>query len=127
MKALQIALEDPQSEVSEIDLSGSPDPDDPAYNPSFGEENIADGVSEWPDLIASIRRTWFGRWHLKTAFVAHQVRAQYSQDPDLPTKNELGLGFSASGAFKAPWFGERDNIKFRAIVGEGIGLYKVNL
>jgi hypothetical protein len=120
---LQVALEDPQSEVSEIDLSGSPDPDDPGYNPSYGQQQIADGVSEWPDLVASIRRTWFGRWHLKTAFVAHQVRAQYSQEPDLPTKNELGLGFSASGAFKAPWFDERDNIKFQAIVGDGIGHY----
>lgn len=120
---LQVALEDPQSEVSEIDFSGSPDPDDPAYNPGFGQEKISDGVSEWPDLVASIRRTWFGRWHLKTAFVAHQVRAQYSQDPRLPTKNELGLGFSASGAFKAPWFDDRDNIKFQAIVGEGIGHY----
>ncbi len=120
---LQVALEDPQSEVSEIDFAGSPDPDDPAYNPGFGQEEISEGVSEWPDLVASIRRTWFGRWHLKTAFVAHQVRAQYSQDPSLPTRNEMGLGFSASGAFKAPWLDERDNIKFQAIVGDGIGHY----
>lgn len=120
---LQLALEDPDSKVSEIDLSGSPDPGDPDFNADFGEEIDADGVSDWPDFIASIRRTWFGRWHLKTAVVAHQVRAQYSQQPSLPVKDEIGWGFSASGSFKVGWLGERDNIKFQLIYGDGVSRY----
>lgn len=120
---LQVALEDPQSQVSEIDLSGSPDPGDPFFNPGFGEEIESDGVSDLPDLVASIRRTWFGRWHLKTAFVWHQVRAQYSQQPSLPKESEAGWGLSTSGAFKAGWLDDRDNIKFQLIFGDGISHY----
>jgi len=121
---LQVSFEDPTSKVSEIDLTGNPDEDDPSFNPDYGEEIFSNGVSDLPDLVASIRRTWFKRWHLKTAFVARQVRAQYSQSPDLPTEDELGWGFSTSGAFKAGWFGEgRDNVKFQFIFGEGIGRY----
>ncbi len=120
---LQVALEDPQSEVSEIDFRGSADPGDPAFNPDFGREIDSDGVSDLPDLVASIRRTWFGRWHLKTAFVWHQVRAQYSQQPSLPKESEAGWGLSTSGAFKAGWLDERDNIKFQLIFGDGVSHY----
>jgi hypothetical protein len=120
---LQVAFEDPNSQVSEIDFTGSPDDNDPAYNPDFGSEIISNGVSDLPDFIASIRRTWFRRWHLKTAFVAHQVRAQYSQDPGLPVRDEIGWGLSTSGAFKAGWLDSRDNIKFQFIFGDGIGRY----
>ena len=120
---LQVALEDPQSKVSEIDLSGSADPGDPAFNPDFGEETDSNGVSDLPDFVASIRRTWFGRWHLKTAFVLHQVRAQYSQQASLPKEIETGWGLSTSGAFKAGWLDDRDNIKFQLIFGDGISHY----
>ncbi len=120
---LQVALEDPNSQVSEIDLTGSPDEGEPSFNPNFGSEKISNGVSDLPDFVASIRRTWFNRWHLKTAFVAHQVRAQYSQDPRLPVRDEIGWGLSTSGAFKAGWLDDRDNIKFQFIFGDGIGRY----
>jgi len=120
---LQLALEDPESKVSEIDLSGSPDPGDPDFNADFGMEIDADGVSDLPDFVASIRRTWFGRWHIKTAVVAHQVRAQYSQLPSLPVADEVGWGFSASGAFKVGWLDDRDNIKFQLIYGDGVSRY----
>jgi hypothetical protein len=120
---LQVALEDPTSKVSEIDLTGSPDDDDGGFNPNFGGEILSNGVSDLPDFVASIRRTWFRRWHVKTAFVAHQVRAQYSQSSQLPVRDETGWGLSTSGAFKAGWLDERDNIKFQFIVGDGIGRY----
>ncbi|MGD8978246.1 MAG: DcaP family trimeric outer membrane transporter [Gammaproteobacteria bacterium] len=120
---MQVALEDPQSKVSEIDLQGSPTPGDPGFNPDFGEQIDSNGVSDLPDLVASIRRTWFGRWHLKTAFVWHQIRAQYSQQPSLPKESEAGWGLTTSGAFKAGWLDDRDNIKFQLIFGDGISHY----
>lgn len=120
---LQIALEDPVSKVSELDLTGSPDPGDPGFNPDFGEQVKSSGLTDWPDVVASIRRQWFGRWHLKTAFVLHQVKAQYSQDPSLPDRNEVGWGIAESGVFKAPWLDPRDNIKFQLIYGDGISRY----
>ncbi len=120
---LQIAFEDPNSEVSEIVVVGSQDPDDPGFNPNLGEEFQADGVSDLPDFILSARRRWFNRWHLKTSFVLHQVRAQYTQDPDLPTEDVLGWGASVSGSIKSPWFDDRDNIKFQLIYGDGIARY----
>ena len=119
----QIAFEDPNSEVSEIDLTGSPDPGDPNFNEDFGSEFNANGVSDLPDLVISARRNWFNRWHVKTAFVLHQVRAQYSQDRSLSVRDELGWGFSASGSIKPPWLDDRDNIKFQLIYGDGIGRY----
>jgi len=120
---LQIALEDPNSEVSEIDLTGSSDPGDPDFNENFGSEMMSDGVSDLPDFVISATRDWFKRWHIKTAFVWHQVRAQYSQEARLPVKDEQGWGLSASGSIRSPWFDERDNIKFQLIYGDGIGRY----
>jgi hypothetical protein len=35
----------------------------------------ATGVSDVPDLVSSIRRDWFNRWHVKTAFLLRQIRA----------------------------------------------------
>jgi hypothetical protein len=119
----QLALEDPSSEVSEVDLTGSSTPGDPDFNEDFGSEIISDGVSDLPDFVISVRRDWFKRWHIKTAFVWHQVRAQYSQEARLPVKDEQGWGFSASGSIKSPWFDERDNIKFQFLYGDGVGRY----
>jgi hypothetical protein len=120
---LQLALEDPNSEVSEVDLTGSSDPGDPNFNENFGSEIISDGVSDLPDFVISVTRDWFKRWHIKTAFVWHQVRAQYSQEARLPVKDEQGWGLSASGSIKSPWFDERDNIKFQLLYGDGVGRY----
>lgn len=120
---LQIALEDPVSKVSEIDLTGSPDVGDPNFNTNFGNEIRAKGLTDLPDVIATIRRQWFGRWHLKTAFVLHQVKGQYSQRPDLPDRHEMGWGIAESGVLKAPWLDPRDNVKFQLILGDGISRY----
>ena len=120
---LQIALEDPVSKVSEIDTTGSLNPDDPDFNPDFGNQIRAKGLTDFPDVIASIRRKWFGRWHLKTALVLHQVKGQYSQRSDLPDRNEIGWGIAESGVIKVPWLDPRDNLKFQVIYGDGIGRY----
>ena len=120
---LQIAIEDPTSQVSQIDVSGSPIETDSDFNPDFGQETRAKGLTDMPDLIASIRRQWFGRWHLKTAFVLHQVKGQYSQDPGLPDRKELGWGIAESGAISTPWLDSRNNLKFQLIVGQGISRY----
>jgi len=120
---LQFAIEDPTSQASEIDLTGSPDENDPDFNPDFGQQKKSASVTDWPDFVASIRRTWFGRWHLKTAFVLHPVKAQYGQRADLPTENEWGWGFSESGVVSAPWLDERDNIRFQVLYGEGVSRY----
>ena len=35
----------------------------------------AEGVSDLPDLVTSIRRDWFERWHVKSALLLRQIGA----------------------------------------------------
>ena len=57
---LIISLEDPQPEIQ----NGT-------------------GISLIPDMIVSIRRTWFDRWHIKTALLLRKLRASWDDDPDI--------------------------------------------
>ncbi len=34
-----------------------------------------EGISDLPDLVSSVRRDWFGGWHVKTAVLLRQIRA----------------------------------------------------
>ena len=40
------------------------------------------GISQWPDVVASMRRTWFDIFHLKTALLVRNIEATWDQSPD---------------------------------------------
>ncbi len=81
-----------------------------------------DGVSQFPDVVASIRRTWFDRWHVKSSLILRNLRAR--QETNIRNKqNEFGWGLSLSGRVPAPWWEQRDNILFQLNLGEGYGRY----
>jgi len=113
------------------------------------------GVSDLPDLIVSIRRTWFNRWHAKTALLMRQIGAINNAGADsngqlctpiqgtpagTPDSNgciaianagdsqkETGWALTASGKVQVPWWGENDNLMFQLNAGKGLGRYLTDL
>jgi hypothetical protein len=110
-----------------------------------------DGVSDLPDIVTSIRRDWFKRWHMKTALIVRQLKATNNEgvttggqectpitgtapgDTDIAgctaianagaEDKETAWGVTASGRVKVPWFNEDDNLIFQLNYGDGIGRY----
>jgi hypothetical protein len=112
---LAVALEDPITEATDYDFN-----DVDTDSTTFEEQ--ATSSSEQPDLVASIRRTWFNRYHLRTALVVRNLQAQSIWVPGLEPST-FGWGLSVSGVVKVPFWDERDNIKFQVLGGRGVGRY----
>ncbi len=101
---LAIALEDPVTEATDYDFNDVDS--DPM---TFDAE--ATSSSELPDIVGSVRRTWFDRWHVKTAAVLRKLQAQSVWNPGLePSTNAWGV--SVSGVFMLTSWGVIDNVKF---------------
>jgi hypothetical protein len=124
--------------------------EDPSPQVTGGE-----GVSQVPDLVASIRRNWFGRWHIKSAVLLRQIRANVNAGadnngqectpetgttPGQPDGNGCiaianagsnaktnGWALTLSGKVKVPLFGENDNLLWQLNYGEGLGRYLTDL
>ena len=85
-------------------------------------EDEATSSSDLLDLVGSIRRTWFDRYHLRTALVLRNLQAQSVWTPGLEPST-TGWGLAVSGVAKVPFWDERDNIKFQVLGGRGVGRY----
>jgi len=113
------------------------------------------GVSDLPDLVASIRRTWFDRWHVKTAMLLRQVRAVNNSgvdsngqpcvpvegtSPGQPDANgcvaianagaeakDFGWAVTASGKIQMPIWAENDSLLCQFNYGHGLGRYLTDL
>jgi len=106
------------------------------YFPSFGREldllvgledpapDVTDGrgVTQYPDIVASVRRNWADRWHIKTSLLARQIEADWNLDPSV-RDSEFGWGASVSGRVGFELWDEKDNILFQFNYGDGIGRY----
>jgi len=106
------------------------------YFPSFGRNldllvgledpapDVTDGrgVSQYPDIVASVRRNWADRWHIKTSLLARQIKAEWSLDPSI-SDSKFGWGASVSGRVGFEIWDEKDNILFQFNYGDGIGRY----
>lgn len=88
-------------------------------NPDVGG---ATGLTKVPDVVASIRRTWWNEWHVKTALLLRQIRAQ-PEDNLSPAEKDYGWGLSVSGRVNVARWGEQDNFLFQLNYGDGIGRY----
>ena len=85
-----------------------------------------DATSQWPDLVASVRHTWFDRWHVRSAVVLRQITGIWDGDESGNTESQVtGWGLSVSGKTNTLFWNERglDNIMFQFNIGEGIGRY----
>jgi hypothetical protein len=91
--------------------------EDPAPDVTGGQ-----GVSQYPDIVASVRRNWADRWHLKTSLLLRQIEAEWDLDSSV-TDAKFGWGLSVSGKVGLEVWDERDNILFQFNYGDGIGRY----
>ena len=83
-------------------------------------------TSKWPDLVASARRTWFDRWHIRSSVVLRQITAIWDLDPTGQTESQTtGWGVSLSGKTATQFWNSsgQDNMMFQLNFGEGIGRY----
>ena len=109
------------------------------FSPQFGEDwdmmfsledpnpevTGGEATSQIPDLLASVRRTWFDRWHIRSSALLRQITAVWAGDPTGDTSKALGWGISLSGKTATRFWNEtgNDNFMFQFNVGEGIGRY----
>lgn len=91
--------------------------EDPAPDVTGGE-----GLSQLPDIVLSVRRTWFDRWHVKSGLLLRQVRARWDVNPDVK-QHEVGWGITISAKTAIPRWDERDNFIFQLNYGDGYGRY----
>ncbi len=91
--------------------------EDPAPDVTGGQ-----GVSQYPDIVASIRRNWSKRWHVKSSLLLRQIEARSDLDDSI-TDSKFGWGFSLSGKAGMEFWDGRDNILFQLNYGDGIGRY----
>jgi hypothetical protein len=85
-----------------------------------------EATSKWPDLVASARRTWFDRWHIKSSLVLRQITAICDCDESGDTEQRTtGWGVSLSGKTATHFWNSsgQDNMMFQLNFGEGIGRY----
>ncbi len=82
-----------------------------------------DGISQIPDLVFSIRREWFKRWHVKTAVLLRQLDAECTSCISDSSDKATGWGLTASGKAQVRWWDKRDNIILQVNYGEGYGHY----
>ena len=83
-------------------------------------------TSRWPDIVASVRRTWFDRWHIRSSLVLRQITAIWNEDTTGDTESKVtGWGLSLSGKTNTHFWNADglDNIMFQVNIGEGIGRY----
>ena len=83
-------------------------------------------TSQWPDLVASARKTWFERWHVRTSVVLRQITGIWADDLTGDTESQVtGWGVSLSGKTATRFWNSKglDNFMFQFNAGEGIGRY----
>jgi hypothetical protein len=81
-----------------------------------------EGVSHFPDVVASARFGLRDNLHFKVSTIFRQIRGQWDGDPG-NTESDTGWGVTVSGRFDTPLFDERDNVPFQVNAGSGIGRY----
>jgi hypothetical protein len=81
-----------------------------------------DGISKIPDFVISVRRTWFDRWHVKSALVIRQLDG-VCNCLDSKKDSVTGWGLSTSGKTAISLWDDRDNFVYQFNYGKGSGRY----
>jgi len=80
------------------------------------------GISQYPDLVASVERDIFERWHIKSSFL---LRKMYGECNCLDNSSDTtsGWAISISGKTGIKLWDERDNLQLQFSYGEGYSHY----
>jgi archaellum component FlaC len=81
-----------------------------------------DGISQFPDLVASVERDIFERWHVKSSLL---YRKMYGECNCLDNQSDTAHGWaiSVSGMTGVKRWDERDNMQIQLSYGEGYSHY----
>ena len=91
-------------------------------NPQIGNGS---GVSKLPDLVASVRRSFYERWHLKAAVLFRNLDADCDDcviNPD-SSDSTRAWAMTVSGKTAIKTWDDRDNLIFQLSYGEGYSRY----
>ena len=80
------------------------------------------GISQYPDLVASVERDIFERWHVKSSFL---LRKMYGECDCLDGQSDTTTGWaiSVSGMTGISRWDKRDNFQIQLSYGEGYSHY----
>jgi hypothetical protein len=81
------------------------------------------GVSKIPDIVASVRRTWYERWHVKTAVLFRNLDADCDDCLSGGGDSSQAWGLTISGKTAVKTWDDRDNFIFQVSYGEGYSHY----
>ena len=81
-----------------------------------------EGISQYPDLVASVERDIFERWHVKSSVL---LRKMYGECDCLDGKSDTTTGWaiSVSGMTGISRWDKRDNFQIQLSYGEGYSHY----
>lgn len=78
--------------------------------------------SQLPDVVLSVRRTWFEAWQAKVALLARSIEGVCNCLNGREDK-VTGWGLSVSGELAIAKWNQRDNVVFQVNYGKGYGRY----
>jgi hypothetical protein len=91
--------------------------EDPDPNVSGGT-----GIGLFPDIVASVERTWFDRWHVKSSLLLRKMEGK-CDCLDGKKDSTKGWALSISGMTGITRWDERDNLQIQLSYGEGFSHY----
>jgi len=80
------------------------------------------GNNQYPDLIASVERDIFERWHIKSSMLLRKMYAECNC-LDEQSATTTGWAFTVSGMTGIKRWDERDNLQLQFSYGEGYSRY----
>ncbi len=80
------------------------------------------GLTEVPDVVASIRFSRWNRLHMKVALLLREIRAVSNEHPDEDAREDA-WGISLSGHTNIQRWGARNEFMYQLNYGDGIGRY----
>ncbi len=80
------------------------------------------GINQYPDFVASVERTIFDRWHMKSSML---LRKLYGECDCLGNKSDTAgaWAFTVSGMTGVNLWDDRDNLQIQLSYGEGYSHY----
>ncbi len=82
-------------------------------------------ISQIPDTVVSIRRTFLDRWHIKSSALLRQIKGKCNANICTNENSDevTGWGLSVSGKTALPRLNEQDSLMFQVSYGKGYGRY----
>jgi hypothetical protein len=77
------------------------------------------GISQYPDLVASVERDIFERWHIKSSLLLRKMYGECDTCSEERSDSTMGWALTVSGMTGIKRWDERDNLQLQFTYGEG--------